>query len=132
LAHASANASDIQDTSNKGRYHNKRFKKIAEAMGIELNEAPTIGWSVTTLPDSTAGVYRTGLDRLTKSLTTYRMGLNLADTATAEPKAKNKTKAMMECECHDPVSVSIQWFERFSDALECRNCAAPFELIENN
>jgi hypothetical protein len=131
LAHASANASEIQDTSNKGRYHNKRFKKIAEAMGIELAEAPTIGWSVTTLPDVTAAVYRTGLDKLTKSLTTYRRGLNLADTATAEPKVKNKTKATMECDCHDPVSVSIQWFERMGDALECRDCANTYVLSEH-
>lgn len=132
LAHASANATGTQDTSNKGRYHNKKFKKIAEAMGIELAEAPTIGWSVTTLPDGTAARYQSGLDKLTKSLTTYRRGLNTADATTTEPKARNKTKALMECECHDPVSVSIQWFERMGDALECRDCAAPFELIDND
>lgn len=132
LAHARANLAEIRDTSNNGRYHNKKFKKLAEEMGIELDLAPTIGWSVTTLPQATADKYATGLARLAKSLVTYRVGFT---EAPVDPKPRNKTKAMMVCHCiddedqPDPVSVSIQWFERKGVDLLCTACDTYYELV---
>jgi len=127
LAHASANAQGIRDTSNNNRYHNKKFKMIAENMGIELEVAPTIGWSVTTLPDTTAIQYKTGLDKLRKTLTTYRVGFS--EEAVA-PKVRKKSKTQMQCDCMDPVTVSIQWFERMGANLECTACAGVFTLTD--
>jgi hypothetical protein len=37
----------IKDTSQGGRYHNKNFKREAEARGLIILQAPYIGWSVT-------------------------------------------------------------------------------------
>lgn len=37
----------IKDTSNAGRYHNKRFKAEAESRGLSISYAERIGWSVT-------------------------------------------------------------------------------------
>jgi hypothetical protein len=37
----------IADTSQGGRYHNKNFKREAEARGLIISQAPYIGWSVT-------------------------------------------------------------------------------------
>lgn len=37
----------IKDTSNNGRYHNKRFKKEAEARGLHIECFGTYGWTVT-------------------------------------------------------------------------------------
>lgn len=37
----------IADTSQSGRYHNKNFKREAEARGLIISKAPYIGWSVT-------------------------------------------------------------------------------------
>ena len=37
----------IADTSQSGRYHNKNFKREAEARGLIITQAPYIGWSVT-------------------------------------------------------------------------------------
>ena len=37
----------IKDTSQNGRYHNKNFKREAEARGLLISQAPYIGWSVT-------------------------------------------------------------------------------------
>lgn len=133
LAHARANLAEIRDTSNKGRYHNKKFKALAEEMGIELELAPTIGWSVTTLPEETASRYAAGLARLEKSLVTYRVGFS--EGATVEPKVRNKTKAHMTCQCvddageADPVMVSIQWFERRGADLLCVACDSYYELL---
>jgi len=128
LAHATANAKGIRDTSNNGRYHNDRFRKIAEGLGIELEKADTIGWSVTTLPDSTAAKYEVGLKKLEKSITTYRMGLAVAEAVPAKPR--KKSKAYMVCGCADPVTVSKQWFERNELSLYCSTCEQGFELVE--
>lgn len=38
---------NIQDTSQSGRYHNKNFKREAEARGLIISQAKYIGWSVT-------------------------------------------------------------------------------------
>lgn len=128
LAHAVAAATGVRDTSNNNRYHNKRFKEIAEKLGITLEQADTIGWSVTTLPEETAAKYKTGLDTLAKSLTTYRVGL-MPEGKAAPKKPRNKTKAPMVCGCEDEVSVSIQWFERQGESLFCSECEQGFVLV---
>lgn len=126
LAHATAAATGVRDTSNNGRYHNKRFKAIAEGMGITLEQGDTIGWSLTTLPDETAAKYQSGLDALEKSIKTYRVGLSEGTVAPKKPR--NKTKAPMVCGCEDPVTVSIQWFERQGEGLWCTECEQSYAL----
>lgn len=42
---------NISDCSNIGRYHNKRFKKIAEEHGLECKLVDNYGWAKTTLSD---------------------------------------------------------------------------------
>ena len=54
-AHALAHAREIQDTSRQGRYHNLRFRALAEELGLVVTPAPGIGWSATTLPAAHRG-----------------------------------------------------------------------------
>lgn len=130
LAHATAQATGVRDTSNNNRYHNKKFKAIAEDLGIELAEAPTIGWSVTTLPEATANRYRAGLEKLSKSLVTFRKGYS--EGAVVAPKPPKKSKAPMVCGCDDPVTVSIQWFERQGDVVFCAQCGESYTMVEQD
>lgn len=44
---------DVQDTSANGRYHNKKFKDAAEAHGLIIEKQGNIGWSKTSLQEST-------------------------------------------------------------------------------
>lgn len=127
LAHATAAATGVRDTSNNGRYHNKRFKEIAEKLGITLEQGETIGWSITTLPEETAAKYASGIEALGKALVTYRVGLG-AEGKAAPKKPRNKTKAPMVCGCEDPVTVSIQWFERQGEFLTCEECGTGYAL----
>lgn len=127
LAHAVAAASGVRDTSNNNRYHNKKFKEIAEKLGITLEQADTIGWSVTTLPEETAAKYTAGLEALRKAMTTHRLGY-VEGGKPAPKKPRNKTKAPMVCGCEDEVTVSIQWFERQGENLFCSQCEQGFAL----
>lgn len=38
---------NIKDTSRGGQYHNSRFRKEAEARGLQIGYDPRIGWSIT-------------------------------------------------------------------------------------
>ena len=42
----------IKDCSRGGTYHNKRFKKLAEACDLHIDHHPTYGWSITTPTDA--------------------------------------------------------------------------------
>lgn len=44
----------IKDTSANGRYHNKKFKETAEAHGLVIEKQGNVGWSKTSLQESTA------------------------------------------------------------------------------
>ncbi len=54
MCHLYALQNEIKDTSRAGIYHNKKFKEIAEAHGLNVQEADKIGWSVTSLKPETA------------------------------------------------------------------------------
>jgi len=124
LAHAYAHAHDIKDTSNHGRYHNKKFKEIGNKFGIELEQAGTIGWSVTKLADGTAEKYAKALEQLAKALTSYRV-------PNGEKITKPAKKRQMQCpECLDPVTVTKKWFEKNEFNLICSEHDEQFEMIE--
>ena len=71
-AHAVARTRDIQDTSRQGRYHNQRFKRLAEELGLHIDKHPSRGWSTTTLPAATARLYAATIRRLEHAITIYR------------------------------------------------------------
>ncbi|MFK0160829.1 hypothetical protein ACIQVK_53480 [Streptomyces sp. NPDC090493] len=58
-AHAVAHVRKIKDTSSAGRYHNKRFGKIAEELGLTApkSPAPVLGFSDCHITDATAARY---------------------------------------------------------------------------
>jgi hypothetical protein len=124
-AHAIAHVRGVKDTSNSGRYHNKKFKAIGEEVGIELEDAPTLGWSLTTVPESTQERYADEIAALTEVLTTYRR-----PPAPKEKKARKTTKFVIQCECVDnEVTVSKQWFAKNEHTLFCETCGINFAPV---
>ena len=51
MVHLHCTENGINDTSRDGRYHNKRFKEIAESHGLIISYDHTIGWSPSKLND---------------------------------------------------------------------------------
>jgi len=123
LAHAYAHANDIQDTSNGNRYHNKRFKEIAEDFGLVIDRADVIGWSVTTVPDDTAEFYADEIEALDAAITQYRVPrIQAAQT-------QKQRKYLMQCpECKDPLQTTKKWFENNEFRLFCSEHGTPFEM----
>ncbi len=71
-AHALAHVRGIKDTSRQGRWHNARFKALAEELGIEVTKDSRIGWSPTTIPSGTREAYTEVIDELGRVLRLHR------------------------------------------------------------
>jgi hypothetical protein len=71
-AHAVAHVRDIKDTSRQGRWHNAKFKALAEELGVEVGKDARIGWSLTTLPEPTRQEYAGTIAALGLALRLFR------------------------------------------------------------
>ena len=67
-AHAIAFQRGIKDTSRQGRYHNSRFKEVAEEVGLDVSRDPEWGWCRTALSNRTVISYRDTLGALARAL----------------------------------------------------------------
>ena len=56
-AHSVAWQRAISDTSRQGRYHNHRFRTLAEELGLQVQRDSTFGWTQTNLRASTVVAY---------------------------------------------------------------------------
>jgi hypothetical protein len=96
-AHAVANQRGIKDTSREGRYHNQRFKTIAEELqlGVESRD-PAIGWSATTLPAPApaAAAYTPTVRRPGQALSIYRE----CETEALE-QSRRSANITVDCGC---------------------------------
>lgn len=79
----------VKDTSRSGSYHNKRFKKAAEAHGLNVEFTKDSGWSLTELQPEAAEFCR-GLD--ISSFDTICILPHRVDGKDKEPKGKEKKK----------------------------------------
>ncbi|MBI4941424.1 MAG: hypothetical protein HY830_11820, partial [Actinobacteria bacterium] len=70
--HALAHVRGVQDTSRQGRYHNRKFRDLAQEMGLEVRDVPVIGWSDTHVPAATVTEYAPALERLYLAMTIHR------------------------------------------------------------
>jgi hypothetical protein len=71
-AHGIASTRGIKDTSRQGRFHNGRFRVLAEELGLGVARTGSTGWSATTVPDATAVRYRDTMALLGEAITVYR------------------------------------------------------------
>ena len=95
-AHALAAARGICDTSRQGRYHNKKFKTHAGELGITVEHDTRLGWSITTVPDTTAAAYERQLAALAIAMTLWRIDEHNGPTGTTR-RSTNLTAAACPC-----------------------------------
>jgi hypothetical protein len=84
-AHAIANVRQIKDTSRQGRYHNTRYKRLAQELGLTVERDEQIGCSLTTLPHRTAKHYAPTIRQLDRAITLHRRSEDQGGDAPAEP-----------------------------------------------
>jgi hypothetical protein len=99
-AHALAHVRGIKDTSRQGRWHNTRFKALAEGLGIDVIKDSRIGWSPTTIPTATREVYAEVIADFGRALRLYRA------VEITGSRAKKPSPPPCVCECGLRIRVS--------------------------
>lgn len=130
LAHAHNHENGVKGTSDSGRWHNQKFKAVAEEFGLDIEKAPRIGFSVTTVPVSTVEKYQTHVDALEGALKAWRRGPTDMFEVLGEPEKKKAKTYKMQCdECEDAVPIGKGWFLRNEETLRCSMHRAPYTLF---
>lgn len=146
-AHGMAVTRKIKDTSRQFRYHNAKYKALAEEIGIEVTQDPDIGWSITTLPDRTAKLYADEIDALgkafagmhRKSAVPWYSGnddddapiVSGGDKIKFAPTAfPTKPRTVFECACSPARRIRIGMASFEAGPITCGVCHADFEAKE--
>jgi hypothetical protein len=119
-AHGLAQARDIQDTSRQGRYHNRRYATLAGELGLQVASIQPIGWSATTVPDTTAAAYAGPLEDLATALVLWRRHEHHSG---AGPRSRNLLAA--SCGCGRRIRAAKTTLAEAP--ILCGVCEQPFE-----
>ncbi|MGH3191604.1 MAG: hypothetical protein ACRDOU_26780 [Streptosporangiaceae bacterium] len=124
-AHGVASVREIQDTSRQGRFHNTRYRALAEELGLTVAKTGSIGWSETTVPGEAAALYRAELRRLDDALVAYRR----AELVTGRGGRTNSNNGVAaRCECGRRIRVAESVLE--AGPITCGLCGGDFEAAE--
>ncbi len=117
-AHGLGSARGMQDTSRQGRYHNERYRALAEELGLRAARIGAIGWSGTTVLPETELRYRSALGHLADALVAFRH----AEPRTSRPS--NNNGVALVCDCRRRIRVALSVVA--AGPIICGVCSAPF------
>ena len=119
-AHALAFARDIKDTDKSGKRHNRKFKAIAEELGLTVNAEPDKqrGYAYTAVSDELAAAHAGTIKALADALTLYR---NAVGAGISKP---SRNLAAAACECGRKIRVAESTLEEAD--IMCSVCDTPF------
>lgn len=123
-AHGLAAARGIKDTSRGGRYHNTKFKLLAEEMGLSVEQSGAGGWTDTKMTPATVKRWRRTTAALDKAIKqSYR-----AAEATGGKKKEPSRMLLAMCQCDRKIRIARAVFD--VAAITCGECGSDFELSE--
>ena len=120
-AHGLAYARKVSDTSRQGRYHNRRYATLAAELGLDVAHLNPIGWSATSVPESTAARYADMLAELGAALVLWRR----AEQASPTGPGRARNALACSCACGRRIRVARSVLELAP--ILCGACAQPFE-----
>jgi hypothetical protein len=141
-AHTLAKVREVQETSRQGRWHNAKFRTLAEEMGLEYKSDQAdkaIGFSQVTLTDATVEEYAdlmTELDaeiHLMVSLPGWLggdAGQNGGENMGKAPKgpaAPNTNNVKATCLCEEPNIVRMSRKVLDRRVVHCEDCNSLFD-----
>lgn len=129
-AHALAKVRNLKDTSNKNRYHNKVFVRLATELGLEgpgSSGGPALGYSNCTITNETAEIYGYEIKLLDEACR------NFVAPSMTEARTVRKPTAKAFCECPEGDN-EIAWSKKYQRKYEetgflpllCAVCRQPF------
>jgi hypothetical protein len=124
-AHGLAQARNVQDTSRQGRYHNRRYATLARELGLEVTQAKPVGWSATTVPETTVAGYVGQLEELQAALVLWRRQEHHLGRGT---RARNLLAAA--CDCGRRIRAAKATLAEAP--ILCAACDQPFQPADPN
>ena len=124
-AHGLAHARKLSDTSRQGRYHNRRYATLARELGLDVASVQPIGWSATTVPDTTAAAYAGQLQKLQAALVLWR---RQEHRIGAGPRSRNLLAAT--CGCGRRIRVAKATLAEAP--ILCSLCSQPFQPYDQD
>jgi hypothetical protein len=119
-AHGVAHARGITDTSRDGKYHNTKFRALAQDLGLSVEQDKTLGWQTTKVTDATAKIYKAEIKRLTDALVIFRHS-EVKGTGTGA----DRNYIVCECDCGRKIRISKRVYDQGS--ITCGLCDYGFE-----
>jgi hypothetical protein len=99
-AHALATARAIKDTSRGGRYHNARYATLAREVGLDVEQHPVYGWTLTRVTAPTVALYAEALAELREVLNGHRAAEAPTSSAAAGgASGRDATRVRVSCGC---------------------------------
>lgn len=141
--HALATARGIKDTSDSGRYHNRRFAALAAELGLTPPAKPAkrAGMSGATLGDETAATYADVLDELEAGIVAYRADplAALSDEEDSEDRDEGTTgekrggqRPPAECGCEPPRRLRLTRKQLDDGPVICGICEEKFAFVDED
>jgi hypothetical protein len=121
VAHDLARAREIRDTSREGRYHNRRFKRLAEELGLRVECHERRGWAVTELDPECQLAYDDTVATLERAMVAYR---DREQPRSQQARRQGLVAAM--CGCGRRIRIASSVLDR--GAILCGVCEEPFVL----
>lgn len=125
-AHALANVREIKETSRQGRWHNKKFARVADELGLDTARDEHLGWSLTKLRDDTTTAYTETLTALKAALTAYR------HPELRETKTRTSSNNPNVCECSCPRKIRVASAVLDEGPILCGVCDDTFTPITDS
>lgn len=133
-AHAMNFARGIHDCS-RSQYHNERFKRAAEELGLDVKRVPHYGWALTTLPKTTAALYQPGVAELHAVLIHRRKAVSPpatpvgGDTPTADDEDSPRSRHL-KATCACPLVIRASKKTLCATTIRCEACGEPFRASD--
>ena len=122
--HGVAHSRGIQDTSRQGRWHNGRFKALAEELGLVVEKCSRIGHRTKDITEETADRYQSEIRRIHCAVDGVFRVKKEGSQAAAEARPKYKT---LTCSCERELRVREDDHGEMAE-IYCHLCASPFML----
>lgn len=119
-AHGVATQREIKDTSRQGRWHNDRYRVLAEEVGLVVTCDKRVGWSTTTVPESTRARYRSVLAELNVALIAYRR------PEQHQGRRQTGNGLVAVCGCDRRLRMSRRAYD--AGPVLCGACGGPFTV----
>jgi hypothetical protein len=123
-AHRLADQRGVRETSNRGYYHNRAYRELAEELGLNVDEAGGRGWQRTTLPPGTTQRYAPQIEQLTHALPAATGDRPSTGRTTARTSSRNYLPAT--CQCEPPRRIRAAAAEFARGPVVCSLCGAAF------